>query len=145
MRVTDSEALGRLVRQRRIDLGLSQSELAERIGSTRQWLSRFEQGSNDASITRALAACRALGLALDARPEAASPSSSLMPQYAALSDALVEVHRRIQRNAEAATKSISSESMQRTLDSFRKTLVTVRQPQQTEQPDETRRHDAAHR
>ena len=33
-----------IIRDRRIDLGLSQSELAGRIGMSRQWVVRFENG-----------------------------------------------------------------------------------------------------
>lgn len=64
MRVLDAEGLGRLVRARRIELGMSQTELSAKIGSTRQWLSRFEQASNDVSLAHALAVLSALNLEL---------------------------------------------------------------------------------
>ncbi|WP_244857910.1 helix-turn-helix transcriptional regulator [Agromyces archimandritae] len=35
---------GNIVRDRRIDLGMTQSDLAERIGKARQWVVRFESG-----------------------------------------------------------------------------------------------------
>ena len=36
---------GNIVRDRRLALGISQAALAERIGMSRQWVVRFENGS----------------------------------------------------------------------------------------------------
>lgn len=36
---------GNIVRDRRLDLGLSQGALGERIGMSRQWVVRFENGN----------------------------------------------------------------------------------------------------
>src|SRR5262245_1556001 len=44
--------IGRLVRSRRQELGLSQSDLAERIGVTFQQVQKYENGSNRISIGR---------------------------------------------------------------------------------------------
>jgi len=71
-----SDDIGRLARQQRIDLGLSQDELAERAGVTRQWLSRFEQAKADVSLTKALQVLRELGLAVDVSPRAAAKASA---------------------------------------------------------------------
>lgn len=68
MLVNDLNELGELVRRRRTSLGLSQSALAEQIGSTRQWVSRLESGKNDLSAARLLAVLDALELNLDLRP-----------------------------------------------------------------------------
>lgn len=85
MIVTSLERLGAVVRERRKELGLTQSELAERAGVTRQWLSRLEQGKDGASVQRLLLLCDELELVVDLRkaapvstPQQAAPS--LMPQ-----------------------------------------------------------------
>lgn len=36
---------GNIVRDRRIDLGLSQGALGEKVGMSRQWIVRFENGN----------------------------------------------------------------------------------------------------
>lgn len=36
---------GNIVRDRRVDLGLSQGALGEKIGMSRQWVVRFENGN----------------------------------------------------------------------------------------------------
>lgn len=84
MRVRDAQELGRLVRARRMELGLSQSELAARVGSTRQWLSRFEQATNDVSLTHALAVLHALDLSIEvpspALPLRLTPHNARQPR-----------------------------------------------------------------
>jgi transcriptional regulator with XRE-family HTH domain len=42
--VNTSRDWGNLVRDRRSDLGMTQAELAERVGRARQWVVRFESG-----------------------------------------------------------------------------------------------------
>lgn len=83
MRVRDAQELGRLVRARRMELGLSQSELAARIGSTRQWLSRFEQATNDVSLTHALAVLHALDLSIEVPSPRASTEADATQRTAA--------------------------------------------------------------
>jgi len=61
------EDIGRVARQRRIDLNLSQDELAARSGITRQWLSRFESAKADVSLSKVLAVLRELDLEVDVR------------------------------------------------------------------------------
>lgn len=60
--------VGAVVRQRRIDLSMSQTELAEKVGTTRQWISRFEKGTADVTLSRALAILRELDMTVDLRP-----------------------------------------------------------------------------
>lgn len=62
MLIPDPVALGAVVRKRRSALGMSQTQLATQVGTTRQWLSRFEQGTNDVSIAIVFAILRALEL-----------------------------------------------------------------------------------
>ncbi|WP_435300054.1 helix-turn-helix domain-containing protein [Timonella sp. A28] len=48
--INDLVQLGSYVRDIRVRRKMSQTELAEQVGTTRQWLSRFEQGNNDVSV-----------------------------------------------------------------------------------------------
>ncbi|MFT2690149.1 helix-turn-helix transcriptional regulator [Clavibacter zhangzhiyongii] len=61
--------LGRIARQRRVDLEWSQEELASKAEVTRQWLTRFETGKGDPSLSKVLRVLRELGLYLDVTPE----------------------------------------------------------------------------
>ena len=50
---------------RRIELGMSQTELAERSGVTRQTIGLIEAGEFNPSIKLCIAICRALGVTLN--------------------------------------------------------------------------------
>lgn len=60
--------LGRLVRDRRKTLGMSQGDLAARVGVTRQWVGFLEAGRPRAELGLVLATLNSLGLKLDAFP-----------------------------------------------------------------------------
>jgi len=64
--------LGRIARQRRVDLEWSQEELASKADVTRQWLTRFETGKGDPSLSKVLRVLRELRLHLDVTPEGRS-------------------------------------------------------------------------
>lgn len=66
--ISDLVELGALIRRRRTDLSLSQNELAEKVGTTRQWVSRLEKGKNDIGTARLLAVLGVLELNLEIRP-----------------------------------------------------------------------------
>lgn len=54
---------GNIVRDRRSDLGLTQADLARRIGRARQWVVRFESGhAGSASVDSLMAVLNALDL-----------------------------------------------------------------------------------
>jgi transcriptional regulator with XRE-family HTH domain len=72
------EDFGRVARQRRLDLNLSQDDLAERAGVTRQWLSRFESAKADVSLSKALLVLRELDLDIDVR----TPQPPMIPDLA---------------------------------------------------------------
>lgn len=84
--------LGALVRDRRKQLGWSQSEFAAKIGVRRLWVSQFEAGKTTAHIGLALRALRALGLELRVGeappPESGSPDSRLVDLDALLEENL---------------------------------------------------------
>jgi len=75
MKTPRAEDLGRVARQRRLDMGLSQDDLADRAGVTRQWLFRFETAKSDVSLQKTLRVLQELELAIDVGARAApSPS-----------------------------------------------------------------------
>lgn len=63
--VTDPGQLGALLKQARRRRGMSQAELAERAGVTRQWVVAFEAGSPRAQLGVVLRALQAVGLDID--------------------------------------------------------------------------------
>ena len=59
------EQLGAIVAARRRELGITQAHLARRCGVSRQWVVRFERGTNSVETGLALRALRALDLSLE--------------------------------------------------------------------------------
>jgi DNA-binding XRE family transcriptional regulator len=68
----NSAAVGALVRQARLAAGITQSELARRVGASRFWVAAFEKGKPSAELGLALKAIHALGLAIRIEPETQS-------------------------------------------------------------------------
>ncbi|MFM9876464.1 MAG: helix-turn-helix domain-containing protein [Rhodoglobus sp.] len=62
MKVSEIEDIGIIARQRREDLRISQSALAARAGVTRQWLTRFERGNSEVSLSKVFAVLRQLDI-----------------------------------------------------------------------------------
>jgi HTH-type transcriptional regulator / antitoxin HipB len=56
--------LSAAVKGRRLNLGLSQTQLASQIGASRKWLSEFEAGKPTAELGLVLRALDGVGLAL---------------------------------------------------------------------------------
>jgi transcriptional regulator with XRE-family HTH domain len=77
MRVTINSAydVGAALRRRRVLLGLSQGEVAQKAGISRQLLSHIEQGHPRAEFDRVAAAAKALGASLVFEEEAPAPQS----------------------------------------------------------------------
>ncbi|HEX6473362.1 MAG TPA: helix-turn-helix domain-containing protein [Streptosporangiaceae bacterium] len=65
MRVTTPAELGAYVRQRRRRLRLTQRELADRAGASRQWVVALEAGKGRAELGLVLSTLSALDLDLD--------------------------------------------------------------------------------
>jgi HTH-type transcriptional regulator / antitoxin HipB len=89
-------ALSALVRGRRMALGLSQEELADRANVSRQWISAFELGRPGAELRLVLRLLEALELrlsvdALDARQQIRHP-----PAGGVDLDTLLDAHREFQ-------------------------------------------------
>ena len=51
----EAQSLGDIIRKHRIDSGMSQEVLAQRLGVTRQVISKWENGSSDPSATNLMA------------------------------------------------------------------------------------------
>lgn len=75
---------GNVVRDRRIELGLSQEEVAEQIGKTRWWVMRFETGhAASASNENTLKLLQALGLYVEVgwEPELNDPEPAFITPH----------------------------------------------------------------
>jgi y4mF family transcriptional regulator len=75
MRIRTARDIGAVIRAARKRAGLTQSELASRIGAGTRWVSLIENGSPVAELGRVLRALQILGIELDAAtPDRPSPS-----------------------------------------------------------------------
>lgn len=61
--------IGALVREGREAAGLTQTQLAERIGASRFWVAAFEKGKPSVELGLALKAIQALGMSIRIQPE----------------------------------------------------------------------------
>lgn len=67
MMIRTADDVGHLVRGRRKQLGLSQAQLADKVGVSRQWIVGLEGGKRTAEVALVLRTIAVLGLQLDAR------------------------------------------------------------------------------
>ncbi len=65
MRIKTAENLGQLVQDQRKQRGWSQTQLAEKVGVSRLWVSQFENGKESVELGLVLKTIRALDLLLD--------------------------------------------------------------------------------
>lgn len=70
MQLQSPREIALLVRETRRRLRLSQHDLANRIGASRQWIQRLEEGRSGIELGLTLRALTALGIVLDASEEA---------------------------------------------------------------------------
>jgi len=77
--VRNTRALGVAVKARRLELGWSQEVLANHLGVQRQWVIRFEAGSEGAEIGTVLKALNTLGLSIIVGNEPARSSEKSAP------------------------------------------------------------------
>ena len=73
--------LGARVQERRKELGLSQAMLAQRVGTTRQWIGNLEHGKRTAEVGMVLDTLRALGLVTSVRPRSNEVLTALPGSY----------------------------------------------------------------
>lgn len=79
MFVGTSRDWGNVVRDRRLELGMTQEQLAERVGRARQWIVRFESGhSGSASIDSLGRLLDVLELYVDVNPTDEDPDPMFM-------------------------------------------------------------------
>lgn len=72
-----NETVGERLRAARLSLGLSQTELAQRLGLSYQQVQKYEVGTNGLSLSRALQMAGALGISLDRlMPDAPQPTAA---------------------------------------------------------------------
>lgn len=67
MIIRTAKDLGSLIRERRSSAGLTQAELAKRVGVTRQWVIGLEAGKRALDLSLVLQTFNALGLQLEVR------------------------------------------------------------------------------
>ena len=68
MIIDNSQSLGAAIRRRRVELRLSQSELADVARTTLRFISELENGKTSAQLAGVLRVLAALGIELVARP-----------------------------------------------------------------------------
>lgn len=90
------EQLGRVVRLKRQEKGLSQSALAAQLGAERKWVIRLESGNPKAELGLVLKVLDALDLRASLGEE--KPPSSSKDGRVAEPSRLDEVFRRLQRS-----------------------------------------------
>ncbi|BDZ55407.1 helix-turn-helix domain-containing protein [Agromyces marinus] len=79
MFVSTARDWGNIVRDRRIELGMTQEELADRIGRARQWVVRFESGhAGSASIGNLISLLDALDLYAEVSASGEDPDPMFM-------------------------------------------------------------------
>lgn len=69
MIVTTVLDLGAVIRDQRGAQGLTQRQLADRVGASREWIVRMEQGAPRTEVGLVLRALDALSIQLDAHPQ----------------------------------------------------------------------------
>lgn len=73
MRIKTVENLGQLVSDQRKQRGWSQTQLAEKVGVSRLWISQLENGKESVEFGLVLKTLRALDLALEVSKQMANP------------------------------------------------------------------------
>jgi HTH-type transcriptional regulator/antitoxin HipB len=92
VRIRNPAELGGLIRNRRRQLGIEQSALADKVGVSRQWIIEIEKGKPRAAIGLVLRTLTALDICLDAQTDTARK-----PKYSTAAidlDALIESARK---------------------------------------------------
>jgi HTH-type transcriptional regulator/antitoxin HipB len=76
MRIRTATDLGAFIRERRTKLGLDQSALAKKAGTSRKWLVEVEQGKPGAEIGLILRTLKSLEIAFNLRADSAVETSA---------------------------------------------------------------------
>ncbi|WP_370325100.1 helix-turn-helix transcriptional regulator [Euzebya sp.] len=86
MRITATQQVAALIVDRRAQLGLTQSDLAEAAGVTRAWISRLESGAHDLRLSTLLAVLDVLHMTLTVAPETVAGDTGPVPGPDVLDD-----------------------------------------------------------
>jgi HTH-type transcriptional regulator/antitoxin HipB len=76
MAIESVRQLAATLRGRRIALGLTQAEVAERAGVSRDWVNTFEAGKSSVELSLVMRLLDALGLRLDVAKPGGGPETS---------------------------------------------------------------------
>lgn len=76
VRIRTTHEVGLLIRERRRVAGITQAELAERVGASREWIRLLESGKPRLELGLTLRALTALGIALNAEIDSPPMSHS---------------------------------------------------------------------
>ena len=85
-RPTKDNTIGRKIRQRRIQLGLSQERLGERMGISYQQVQKYEKGLSNLTVWRFQQIARILHVPTDFFLEDISVAREVSPPYGAFSN-----------------------------------------------------------
>jgi HTH-type transcriptional regulator/antitoxin HipB len=69
MRIRTAADLGAFIRERRTKLGMDQSALTKKTGTSRKWLVKVEQGKPRAEIGLILRTLKSLGVSVDLKAD----------------------------------------------------------------------------
>ncbi|WP_219995954.1 helix-turn-helix domain-containing protein [Schumannella soli] len=108
MRLRQDSEIGQIVRTRRIELGITQSELAERAQVGRHLIVRLEAGGTEIALSKVFAVMGALDLALDLVPARRSAAPAVeVPSFDAPSaeDPLRAIRIALERVASTAPQA----------------------------------------
>lgn len=95
MRVKTASEVGALIRDYRTRRNLDQKSLAETVGVSRQWIVEIEKGKSRAPLGLVLRTLAALGIVLDAQPQARANPTDKGKSHAV--DAYVDINSIVAR------------------------------------------------
>jgi HTH-type transcriptional regulator/antitoxin HipB len=87
------EQLGRAIRLKRLEKGLSQKALAEKIGVERKWIIRLESGNSRAELGLILKALDVLNIQTSLGDRKSSSSKGSSSQRSRLDEVFEQLHR----------------------------------------------------
>ena len=96
-------AFSETIRRRRRERGMTQTELANAVGTTRQWIAKVEVDARDVTLAKAIALAEELGLNLELRDRVDQSSADAM--LAELHRAGVQNTARLRRQLEALRRA----------------------------------------
>lgn len=90
MKIRSAREIGHLIRDSRKRLGLTQAQLAARVGASRKWIIDLEAGRRTSDLRLVLRAANAVGLDVHATERTRDPAH----EGFSIDDVLIEAARR---------------------------------------------------